>query len=149
MRLTMLSEEIACRNGTTGSSTCKLGYEFSWNTELSRIHDFQKYINQCKWMLDKFPIYRRLPYTEATMREAMRIQTLTPWSVFHRTKEATTLMGYDIPGGTIVITNLSHMHNDPDFWGDPENFRPERFLTEDGERLAKDFTLPFGLGKIE
>ncbi|XP_043266373.1 probable cytochrome P450 304a1 [Venturia canescens] len=89
----------------------------------------------------------KLPYTEATIREALRMETLTPWSVFHRTTEATTLMGYDIPNNTVVITNLSHMHNDPEFWGDPENFRPERFLTEDGKALAKDYTFAFGLGR--
>jgi len=38
------------------------------------------------------------------------------------------------------------MHHDPDLWGDPKIFRPERFLKEDGQ-LAKDFTLPFGFGK--
>jgi len=38
------------------------------------------------------------------------------------------------------------MHHDPDLWGDPEIFRPERFLKEDGQ-LAKDISLPFGFGK--
>ncbi|XP_036150628.1 probable cytochrome P450 304a1 [Monomorium pharaonis] len=37
------------------------------------------------------------------------------------------------------------MHHDPDLWGDPEVFRPERFLKEDGQ-LAKDFSLPFSFG---
>ena len=81
------------------------------------------------------------------IREVFRIETVTPWSVPHRTYEATTLGGYDVPANTAVVTNLAAMHNDPDLWGDPENFRPERFLTNDGKSLGKDFTLPFGFGK--
>ncbi|KAF4530244.1 hypothetical protein B566_EDAN018308 [Ephemera danica] len=35
---------------------------------------------------------------------------------------------------------------DPEIWGDPENFRPERFLTEDGQYQKNEHLLPFGGG---
>ncbi|XP_015113890.1 probable cytochrome P450 304a1 [Diachasma alloeum] len=98
---------------------------------------------------ERFPEWndrKNLPYTEAALREAMRMETLTPMGVLHRCVENTTLRGYDIPVNTVMITNLAAMHNDPDFWGDPENFRPERFLDKNGQPV-KDFTLPFGLGR--
>lgn len=88
---------------------------------------------------------KNLPYLEATIRETMRIETITPLGIIHRSVKKTTLGGYEIPANTPVFTNLAAMHNDPDVWGDPENFRPERFLKEDGQ-LAKDITLPFGFG---
>ncbi|KAI5703726.1 hypothetical protein M8J75_015306 [Diaphorina citri] len=66
-----------------------------------------------------------LHYTEATIREIMRYKTL----------------------GTIMIPSLYCLHNDPDIWGDPENFRPERFLDSNGQLKKKDRTLPFGFGK--
>lgn len=44
-----------------------------------------------------------------------------------------------------MIANLGGLNSDPDLWGDPENFRPERFLNDDG-KLVKDYSLPFGLG---
>ncbi|XP_018364794.1 PREDICTED: probable cytochrome P450 304a1 [Trachymyrmex cornetzi] len=88
---------------------------------------------------------KNLPYLEATIRETMRIETLTPLSVSHKSLKKTTLGGYEIPANTPILTNLAAMHHDPDLWGDPEIFRPERFLKEDGQ-LAKDFTLPFGFG---
>ncbi|XP_034936051.1 probable cytochrome P450 304a1 [Chelonus insularis] len=100
--------------------------------------------------------YERLPglddrknllYTEATIREVLRIETLTPLSVTHRAVQTTTLNNYTVPADTIVITNLAGMHNDPDLWGDPECFRPNRFLTEDETKLVKDYTFPFGLGR--
>ncbi|XP_049815469.1 probable cytochrome P450 304a1 [Schistocerca nitens] len=88
-----------------------------------------------------------LPYTEATLREVMRIRTVTPISVPHKAMEDTTLQGYTVPKGTVVITCLISMHMDGDLWGDPNNFRPERFLDTDGKLSKKDFTLPFGAGK--
>ncbi|XP_017793323.1 PREDICTED: probable cytochrome P450 304a1 [Habropoda laboriosa] len=86
-----------------------------------------------------------LPYTEATIREALRFETITPFGVFHKTLNDTTLSGFDIPKNTLIVTNLTALNTDPEFWGDPENFRPERFLKEDGQ-LGKDFTFVFGLG---
>lgn len=34
---------------------------------------------------------------------------------------------------TILFYNLYAMYNDKTFWKDPENFRPERFLNENGD----------------
>jgi cytochrome P450 len=47
---------------------------------------------------------------------------------------------------TVMIVNLWSFHNDPEFWGDPQIFRPERFLDKDGQLLKKDYSLPFGAG---
>jgi len=89
----------------------------------------------------------RLPYNEAFLREVMRKQTLVPMSVVHRATEDTELNGYFIPKDTAMVLNLWSFHNDPNFWGDPEVFRPERFLDEKGALLKKDYSLPFGAGK--
>ncbi|KOX76113.1 hypothetical protein WN51_11828 [Melipona quadrifasciata] len=91
----------------------------------------------------KFTPGTSLPYIEATIRESLRYITLTPFSVFHKTTKKTTLSGFDLAKNTIVITNLAGLNTDVDLWGDPDNFRPERFLNENGQ-LCKDFTFPFG-----
>lgn len=76
------------------------------------------------------------------------METLTPWGVAHKCLQTTTLQDYIIPADTIIVTNLAAMHSDKDFWGDPELFRPERFLSDDGKNLGKDWSLPFGFGMI-
>lgn len=96
-------------------------------------------------MIDTFCDYS-LPYTEAVIREVMRMSPPLPLSVIHKAVKDTTLGGYAIPANTAVITNLAAMHHDPNLWSDPENFRPERFINEKGE-LTKDMSLPFGFGK--
>lgn len=78
----------------------------------------------------------------------MRFETLVPSSVPHRALRDTTLGGYDIPKDTIVFAGLNAMHHSKEVWGDPENFRPERFLNASGKLdLKKDFSLPFGAGR--
>ncbi|KXJ73478.1 hypothetical protein RP20_CCG015763 [Aedes albopictus] len=89
-----------------------------------------------------------LPYTEATLREGMRLDTLVPSGVAHLAMKDTTLRGYDIPKDTILVLGLDYIHMQKDVWGDPENFRPERFLDHRGRlSLAKDVSVPFGAGK--
>lgn len=37
---------------------------------------------------------------------------------------------------------------DPEIWGDPENFRPERFISKDGTFKKDEHLMPFGYGKV-
>lgn len=48
----------------------------------------------------------------------------------------------------MIGANYIMLHMDQEIWGDPENFRPERFITADGKlNVALDKSLPFGAGK--
>lgn len=50
----------------------------------------------------------------------------------------------------MLFYNLHVMYNDKVYWKDPENFRPERFLTENGEidklRSERILNTVFGVG---
>ena len=39
------------------------------------------------------------------------------------------------------------MLNDPKHWGDPEVYRPERFIGANGKYVKDDWMINFGLGK--
>lgn len=45
------------------------------------------------------------------------------------------------------MNNLYSVHMDPEYWGDPENFRPERFINADGTFRKDERMIPFGKGK--
>lgn len=89
----------------------------------------------------------RTPYTAATLCEVQRFCTLVPLNVPRRNKQATEVLGHHIPKNTFILSNLWAIHNDPKLWGDPQNFRPERFLSENGELIKTEYLIPFSLGK--
>jgi methyl farnesoate epoxidase/farnesoate epoxidase len=47
---------------------------------------------------------------------------------------------------TILICLWSIL-SDPDHWGDPEVFRPERFIDSDGKFVKDEWMISFGSGK--
>jgi methyl farnesoate epoxidase/farnesoate epoxidase len=56
--------------------------------------------------------------------------------------------GYLFPKNHAVFINLHAAHHDKEYWGDPEKFRPERFLDDSGKKLIKhEALIPFSTGK--
>lgn len=51
-----------------------------------------------------------------------------------------------IPQGTRLILPIAGLHYDPDIWGDPEVFRPERFSSENKGSIPSGAYQPFGFG---
>ena len=44
-------------------------------------------------------------------------------------KKDVEIHGVSIPKGTTVTVPISVLHRDPEFWPEPEEFRPERYKT--------------------
>ncbi|XP_058464516.1 methyl farnesoate epoxidase-like [Malaya genurostris] len=91
---------------------------------------------------------RHLPYTEAVVCEIQRIANVAPLAIAHRALQPVQLGTYVIPKNAIAMVSLYSLHMDRSYWGDPECFRPERFLNETGDKLIQhENFLPFGSGK--
>jgi cytochrome P450 len=72
-----------------------------------------------------------MPYTEAFINEVLRMVTIGALSIFHSaSEEIPNFHGYTLPKDCIVFGNFWEVHHDPKIWGDPANFRPERFLED-------------------
>ncbi|XP_071490170.1 cytochrome P450 2J6-like [Diadema antillarum] len=99
---------------------------------------------------DRFPRLddrKDLPYTNAVVLECMRLGNVTPFSVPHVAAESTSVKGYHIPKGSVILANLSKVLHDESHWDAPNEFRPERFLGEDGELLKRDELIVFSTGR--
>ncbi|KIM28310.1 hypothetical protein M408DRAFT_308234 [Serendipita vermifera MAFF 305830] len=88
-----------------------------------------------------------LPYSEAVWKEAFRWNTFTPINIPHVNTQDEVINGYFIKAGTVINANNGFILSDPNVWGDPENFRPERFLVEEANHLPNPLSVVFGYGK--
>ncbi|ESK84360.1 cytochrome p450 [Moniliophthora roreri MCA 2997] len=74
-----------------------------------------------------------LSYMRAVVKEVLRWRPALPTSLFHASLEDDIYEGYYIPKGCLVIPNVLAMNHDEEVYGPkPDEFRPERFLNEDG-----------------
>lgn len=96
-----------------------------------------------------------LPFLQAIVKETLRLHPAAPVSHRECIKDV-RVNGYDISMNTSVMINLWSIGRDPNYWKDPLEFQPERFITfEDGAgvTMAVDLKgqhfqlLPFGSGR--
>ncbi|KAG9331505.1 hypothetical protein JZ751_018908 [Albula glossodonta] len=101
---------------------------------------------------DRLPSFEdkpKMPLMEAFIYEVFRHASYVPFTIPHCTTQNIVLNGYFIPKDTCIFINQYQVNHDKDLWGDPDSFRPERFLNESGQ-LSKDLTekvMIFGMGK--
>ncbi|XP_063346456.1 cytochrome P450 1A1 [Pelmatolapia mariae] len=102
-----------------------------------------------KLQLPRFSNKAKMPFTEAFIYEVFRHASYVPFTIPHCTTRDITFNGYFIPKDTCVFINQYQVNHDTDLWGDPETFRPQRFLNPCG-LLNKELTEKvqiFGMGK--
>ncbi|XP_072041379.1 cytochrome P450 2J4-like [Amphiura filiformis] len=133
----------------TETSSNTLGWCLLYMAENS---DVQKRIQEeitsvCGERTPSFADQQNMPYTEAVILEVQRLHTIVPLGVPHCANKDTTIRGYEIPEGSVIISNLWGVLHDPEVWSDPNVFKPERFLGRDGQvDLPKEW-IPFSTGR--
>ncbi|HYK86259.1 MAG TPA: cytochrome P450 [Ktedonobacteraceae bacterium] len=88
-----------------------------------------------------------LPYLEWVINESWRVFP-PAWIQGRRATNAFDLDGHHFPAGTTVMFSQWVLHHEPELWGDPDNFRPERWDPARGEkeRVPQWAYFPFGGG---
>ena len=90
-----------------------------------------------------------LHYTKAAISEVTRIRTVAPLGLPHWASENIHVENFTIPKGSMIMPLLWAIHMDPKIHKDPEEFRPERFLDDDGSFVKPESFLPFQIGNTE
>ncbi|KAF9074345.1 cytochrome P450 [Rhodocollybia butyracea] len=91
-----------------------------------------------------------LPYVQAIVKEVFRWQSPVPFGLPHASMEDDWYEDkYFIPKGTICIANIWSINRSTNIYGaDAVEFRPERFLNEDGTlRSDEDEHSAYGFGR--
>ncbi|XP_057781281.1 6,7,8-trihydroxycoumarin synthase-like [Salvia miltiorrhiza] len=90
----------------------------------------------------------KLPYLKAVIKESFRLYPSAPLLIPRETIKKSILDGYEIHPKTIVYVNAWAISRDPEYWENPDEFIPERFLNSNIDLKGKDFEfIPFGSGR--
>ncbi len=87
----------------------------------------------------------RLTFTDWSVREAMRLYP-PAWAIGRTAVADVNVRGFRIPKGASVLVSPWVTHHDPRFFESPEEFRPQRWGTEEARRLPRFAYFPFGGG---
>jgi cytochrome P450 len=86
-----------------------------------------------------------LAFTHQVIQESLRLYP-PGWLFTRRTLEADELGGFAIGPRTDVFISPYLLHRHPEFWSEPEEFRPERFAGADADERHKFAYIPFSVG---
>ncbi len=93
----------------------------------------------------------KMPYVEAFLNETMRFHCAGPILIPRSTTREITFRGYHIPADSFIMVNIWSCMRDPEFWTEPNEFNPRRFLdtsSPGGTKVVKNpAMMPFGVGK--
>ncbi|MCO5594346.1 hypothetical protein L7F22_048376 [Adiantum nelumboides] len=90
-----------------------------------------------------------LQQLKATVKEIFRLHPVGAFLIPHISLQDTYVSGYYIPKDTRVLINTYALGRNPEVWDNPEEFRPQRFLSGDIVELSDGSLriVPFGAGR--
>lgn len=88
---------------------------------------------------------RELPYTDAVIKEAMRLYPPV-WGSARQATEPVEIGEYTVPEGAQVAMPQALVHRDERWFDEPDEFRPARWLGDLEDELPRFAYFPFGGG---
>ncbi|KAL0486423.1 cytochrome P450 [Acrasis kona] len=92
-------------------------------------------------------LIQNMNYLDAFIKETMRMHPPAAGVLGRVNVEDVVMCGYKIPKGTMISPDFYSLHYNKEYYGPSVNeFRPERFLGEEGKSIPRFAHLPFSAG---
>ncbi|TYI75597.1 hypothetical protein E1A91_D06G017200v1 [Gossypium mustelinum] len=91
--------------------------------------------------------FSQIRYLDAVFHETLRKHSPAPLVPLRYVHEDTQIGGYHIPAGSEIAVNIYGCNIDKNYWENPEEWNPERFLDEKYDPLDLQKTMAFGAEK--
>ncbi|XP_013188346.2 cytochrome P450 6B5 [Amyelois transitella] len=122
-------------------------YELAKNQEAQQrvLDEIDEYLLRHKNKIG-FDCITDLPFTDACFNEVLRLYPVLGILTREVVDDYTLPCGAVIEKGVRVHIPVHHLHHNPDFFPDPEEFRPERFYGDEKRNIKPYTYIPFGEG---
>ncbi|KAF1501388.1 Cytochrome P450 3A24, partial [Megadyptes antipodes antipodes] len=130
---------------TTSSTLSYLSYNLATHPDVQQQLQDEIDANLPNKATPTYNAIKQMEYLDMVVNESLRLYP--PGSRLERIcKKTVELNGVTIPKGMVVTIPAYVLHRDPEYWPEPEEFRPERFSKESKESIDPYTFLPFGAG---
>ena len=128
---------------TTGNNLCFTALSIGLNPDVENKlrKEIDSVISQSEEMTAKDIL--SMPYLTQVVKESLRLHPPTP-ALTRRTVKDTIIGNTMIPGDVPIMVNPYVIQTHPEYWEDPNSFKPERFASD--EKLHPYAYFPFSLG---
>ncbi|XP_009318309.1 PREDICTED: cytochrome P450 3A29-like [Pygoscelis adeliae] len=130
---------------TTSSTLSYISYNLATHPDVQQRLQDEIDANLPNKATPTYNAIKQMEYLDMVVNESLRLYP--PGSRLERIcKKAVELNGVTIPKGMVVMIPAYVLHRDPEYWPEPEEFRPERFSKESKDSIDPYTFLPFGAG---
>ncbi|KAM0947314.1 putative cytochrome P450 [Dioscorea sansibarensis] len=138
---------------TAGTDTTYIAFEWAMAELVGNPNIMEKLQNEIhgiangKFMVNEDDL-REMHYLKAVIKEVLRLHPPLPLLVPRECIDNCKIGDYDIPSKSRVVINCWVISRDPKIWDKPDEFIPERFMSNPIDFKGQDFEYtPFGSGR--
>ncbi|KAM9372750.1 cytochrome P450 3A24-like [Phaethornis superciliosus] len=130
---------------TTSSTLSYIAYNLATHPDVQQRLQDEVDANLPKKAAPTYTTITQMEYLDLVVLESLRLFPVAG-RIERVCKKTVEIHGVTIPKGVAVIIPAHVLHRDPEYWPEPDEFRPERFNKETKESFDPYTFLPFGAG---